>query len=779
MVTLPTRPYPGLRPFAVDEWEIFFGREIMTEEVIQRLLRKGLVLVHGSSGSGKSSLIYAGVLPQLERRLRRRNLTVKTGTIRPGRSPLRSLAVELAKLCASPNENPEVDEMHRALIRGRNARGEIEARIRETSPNELCIFIDQFEELFRFAHEGDPEEARIFADVVVGLAGIKETDAASESAPASGPDELQRPPGGIFAVLTMRSEFLGACTNFPGLAEAVNRTQYLLPNMARPDLLRAIREPATLYGASVDWELAERLAQDAANETDALPLIQHALMRLWEQKSGTQLRLADYVRATSLPEGCENQAGLTGIARIVAAHAEQVLTSSLTPTGKESERVVEYLFRALTTIDTEGRAIRRPQPFDRLCRVTGASMDILGPILNAFRSDGVSFVTPYESGNGAKLAAGDMIDVSHEALIRCWPRVAERAIDPTTGRPRGWLHREFQDGLIWRSLAVQAQAFLANEHACLDPATTEQRWPWFEKIRERPAWALRYLIERKGSPEPQEEPEWQAVERLMAASYERWQIEKNRTSAAELKTEIALRVLGSQGPSTYQWWKTGLQRARSVASIRQRVGNRIGTGFLVRAASLGMQPPDELLVLTNFHVVNGDGISPGIRPGDAEIVFEAADTNRAYSVSEVRWSSPVTGHDASVLRLQEAVMGIDPMPLASTLPIVQHGARVYIIGYPGGRDLAFSFDDNELLDHEGPPGGNPQIKGVSRVHYSAPTEPGSAGSPVFNTLWEVIAIHHMGLKAGMLRLNGKDGTYGANEGISILSIKEAIRSGMQ
>src|SRR5262249_16234032 len=137
-------------------------------------------------------------------------------------------------------------------------------------------------------------------------------------------------------------------------------------------------------------------------------------------------------------------------------------------------------------------------------------------------------------------------------------------------------------------------------------------------------------------------------------------------------------ILGSQGPQTYRWWKTGLECARSVASIRQRLGSRIGTGFLIRAGTLGLQPAEELLVLTNFHVVNENGISPGIRPGDAEVVFEAADTSRAYSVSTIVWSSPVTGHDASILRLQDAVMGIDPMRLAGALPIVENGARVYI-----------------------------------------------------------------------------------------------------
>src|SRR5262249_12450261 len=115
-------------------------------------------------------------------------------------------------------------------------------------------------------------------------------------------------------------------------------------------------------------------------------------------------------------------------------------------------------------------------------------------------------------------------------------------------------------------------------------------------------------------------------------------------------------ILGSQGLQTYQWWKTGLERARSVASIRQKLGSRIGTGFLIRAASLGMQPPDELLVVTNFHVVNESGASMGISPGAAEVVFEAADANKAYSVSATLWSSPVTGHDASLLRLQEPVI---------------------------------------------------------------------------------------------------------------------------
>jgi V8-like Glu-specific endopeptidase len=125
------------------------------------------------------------------------------------------------------------------------------------------------------------------------------------------------------------------------------------------------------------------------------------------------------------------------------------------------------------------------------------------------------------------------------------------------------------------------------------------------------------------------------------------------------------------------------------------------------------------------------------------------------------------------------VTDVAALPVAAALPVVQESpkTKVYVIGYPGGHDLAFSFQDNELLDHEGPPAGVPQVSDLCRVHYRAPTEPGSSGSPVFDaSLWEVIALHHKGSKDGLPRLNGKPGVYAANEGISMQSIKDAIRN---
>jgi Trypsin-like peptidase domain len=231
-------------------------------------------------------------------------------------------------------------------------------------------------------------------------------------------------------------------------------------------------------------------------------------------------------------------------------------------------------------------------------------------------------------------------------------------------------------------------------------------------------------------------------------------------------------VLGPHGAQTFKWWKTGLTRALSVVSIRPRLGTRMGSGFLVQASDIGVAD-EGLVILTNFHVVNTNGVSPGIRPDQAEVVFEALDGTPAYSVEKLLWSSPPEQCDVSVLRLSGQVSGVEPLPVTNVLPALDRAPQVYVIGYPGGRDLSFSFQDNELLDHEGPPNGRPQIPGVCRVHYRAPTEGGSSGSPVFDSSeWKVIALHHKGGKIGMPRLNGAAGTYASNEGIAIQSIVE-------
>jgi hypothetical protein len=265
-VELPSAPYPGLRPFNPDEWPIFFGREQMTDEVIARVIRQHLVVVHGDSGCGKSSLVRAGVLAQLEQERARSGVRWRTAIALPREAPLRRLAEAIAELQRAADDQDHAHQVRRVLNRGADAPAALAELLRNGDDDNVCILIDQFEELFAFASHHGREEAQLFVDILVGL--------------------QQNPPPGLYAILTMRSEFLGVCARFKGLAEAVNRTQYLLPQMDRPALIRAIREPALLYDGEVSRALAERLIADAAGDQDQLPLIQHGLMQLYWEKFG-------------------------------------------------------------------------------------------------------------------------------------------------------------------------------------------------------------------------------------------------------------------------------------------------------------------------------------------------------------------------------------------------------------------------------------------------------------------------------------------------------------
>lgn len=236
-------------------------------------------------------------------------------------------------------------------------------------------------------------------------------------------------------------------------------------------------------------------------------------------------------------------------------------------------------------------------------------------------------------------------------------------------------------------------------------------------------------------------------------------------------------ILGTDGTRSYRWWQAGLRSASSVASIRTGLDERIGTGFLVAPGEFGVAAAGALL-LTNFHVVNAQGSAGALRAEDASIVFEAVEPAAQYGVKRIVWSSPVDRHDATLIELDgPPPANLEALSIARRLPVRPEDgpSRVYVIGHTGGGGLEFSFQDNELLDHEGPRD-NRFDATPCRLHYRAPTEKGNSGSPVFNAAdWKVIALHHAG--GTLSRLNGKPDTYPANEGIAVLSIISAMRAG--
>ncbi|HEY1783419.1 MAG TPA: hypothetical protein VGG79_23870 [Roseiarcus sp.] len=471
------RPFPGLRPFGFADRGFFFGRERQAF-ALYRLVEGGrFIAVIGGSGSGKSSLVLAGLQALLA------DETADSGgpswaflDMRPGGSPIRRLAGALSRL--SPTDSP--DEMARRRDRIewtlRQSSFSFESALKEAggvNGRTLLLVVDQFEELFRFGlaglgrQRGGVEEARQRDEATQFVQILLDAD--------------RRRLENVRVLITMRSDFVGDCAYFHGLPEAVSATQYLVPNLTRGQLEEAIRKPIEKAGGAIEPELVERLINDCGDELDQLPLLQHCLMRLWD-RAGAETAAGG---ARRLTRQTYDDIGRMGEA--LSRHADEILAECA---GKEL--AVEQAFRALSEVDREGRAIRRALRFDRLLAETGVSESDLRAVLDRFRAPNCSFLMPSLAATQT-LLADDRIDIGHEALLRRWKTIAGRtdSVDPRTGRPpQGWLAEEQIDGQRFHTLVSLLDGAAGGERATLDdPGRTKE---WWERLPRTAAWAERY-----------------------------------------------------------------------------------------------------------------------------------------------------------------------------------------------------------------------------------------------------------------------------------------------
>ncbi len=254
----PFNPFPGLRPFEAEEDYLFFGREKQIDELLRRLRRTRFLPVLGSSGSGKSSLVRAGLIPALQGGFMvTAGSSWRIATFRPAGDPIGNLAAALSDQEVLGTD-PELAGTQRVLIEATLRRGTLgladavrQAKI--PRGDNLLVVVDQFEELFRFRHSrqaDSKDEAMAFVKLLL---------------------EAARQDLAIYVVLTMRSDFIGDCMEYPGLPEAINAGQYLVPRMSRDELRLAITGPVAVGGGQIATRLVMRLLNDVGDDQDQLP----------------------------------------------------------------------------------------------------------------------------------------------------------------------------------------------------------------------------------------------------------------------------------------------------------------------------------------------------------------------------------------------------------------------------------------------------------------------------------------------------------------------------
>lgn len=250
---------------------------------------------------------------------------------------------------------------------------------------------------------------------------------------------------------------------------------------------------------------------------------------------------------------------------------------------------------------------------------------------------------------------------------------------------------------------------------------------------------------------------------------------ETKTQYTEPPAHALEKVFGAESFETYSWYLQGADRCLWVARIGRDKTKGLGTGFLMKGSSLHPSLTDDMLLLTNAHVLSDDPALNALRKEEACIIMEALRKEESFALSEIIFSSPPFQLDVTIarfkpadaVRLQQLVQKLDPYPVASVLPFISDAQRIYIIGHPSGGTLSMSLQDNLLLDHQAP-----------LIHYRTPTVGGSSGSPVFNRQWELIGIHHKG-SSTMPRLHGKTGAYEANEGISMAVVMAELEKTLQ
>ncbi|UII25235.1 hypothetical protein LVD15_18245 [Fulvivirga maritima] len=452
---LGDNPFPGLRPFSIDESHLFFGREGQVNEITVKLSANRFVTVMGYSGSGKSSLMYCGLIPVLHG-----GFLEETGpnwnviTSRPGISPLDNLARSLLK--ASPDykqqtiEERMVNQSLLTSILKSDSEGLIKAveHIKQDDRENTLILVDQFEELFTYQSDDEndvSEQAKVYVNLLL--------------------EACHNPDSPIYLAITMRSDYVGECAVFPGLTQMINQSNYLVPQMTRDQKRKAIEGPVAVGGGEISGRLVKRLLNEVGDNQDQLPILQHALMRTWDYwvKNHEEEEPLDLRHYNAIGK----------ISQALSQHADEAY-DELEPSDRE---IAEILFKSLTEKTNDNFGRRRSVKLSLVAELAGVNDSEVIEVIEKFRQPGRSFLMP---GAGVPLTPDSIIEISHESLMRIWTRL------------KVWVEEEHESAMMYRRLSEAAAMYQVGKTGLWRPPDLQLALNWQNKQKPTRAWAQRY-----------------------------------------------------------------------------------------------------------------------------------------------------------------------------------------------------------------------------------------------------------------------------------------------
>src|SRR5262245_42891005 len=473
---VPENPFPGLRPFEYRERFLFFGRSDQSEKMIAKLGATRFLAVVGTSGSGKSSLVRAGLLPSLYGGfMAGAGSAWRVAIMRPGNDPIGNLARALNHTEVFGSEDAENNALQVAITEAtlhRGSLGLVEAVRQANMPatENMLVVVDQFEEIFRVEQgRQNKEDENDKADFIKLLLGAK--------------NQTETP---IYVALTMRSDYLGDCAQFWDLPEAINEGQYLIPRLTREQRRAAITGPVAVAGGEITPRLVNRLLNDVGDNPDQLPILQHALMRTWDEWANKTPDHNAVHEGETIDLCCYEAIG--GMAQALSRHADEAFDEVGRETGARGQEIAEKMFKALTEKGSDNRETRRPITLGEICDITEADLVEVVSVIEKFRAPGRSFLTPQA---GAPLDADSLIDISHESLIRGW-KGRENENGEKEKRLNEWVEEEARSARIYVRLADTAELHRDSQARLWGDPDLKLALDWQEKQKPNRHWARRY-----------------------------------------------------------------------------------------------------------------------------------------------------------------------------------------------------------------------------------------------------------------------------------------------
>lgn len=436
-------PFPGLRPFSIDESKFFFGREAETEDLILKLLKNKYVTVIGASGTGKSSLVFAGVVPAILK-IKNDSSAFRIISFRPGNNPFGNLAEALINGIDTEEKNIDNTDLCGIIKNHDNFSDALSQITREVDDN-ILLNIDQFEDLFRFGSSGLSEDDKIkFIEFLINT--------------------IKKNTQGVYIILSMRSEYMGECSHHWELARLINNSNYLVPEPGMENWRKIIEEPVKLAGASIDPELTEVLLSDIRYRNDQFPVLQHTLMRIWEH----WLRSDDSEKPISITD--YNSIGT--VKNAIDFYGNEIY-AELNERGKE---ICAILFKSITRKGSDNKGLRQPCDIGTIKSIAGCSAEELFEVIEKFRHPAGTFIGCSEEA----LSNNTVIDLQNECIIHLWVKLVE------------WVDDEAFSMQIYMRLSEASALYQQGKTGIYRQPDLQTAINWRDKQKPDLSWAIKY-----------------------------------------------------------------------------------------------------------------------------------------------------------------------------------------------------------------------------------------------------------------------------------------------